>query len=459
MNDISQVVKNKIMSALKEYSMLDNTSKVVVGFSGGADSLCLLHFLNQYKDELSINVEAAHINHGIRGDEAQRDAVFAEKFCKSNNIAFHLLEVDCVAEAEKSNESLEECGRRIRYGFFESLCDDKTKIATAHNCNDNAETVVFNIVRGASFNGACGIPPKRDNIIRPLIYCTRDEIEGYCQLNNLQYVTDSTNLSCDYTRNKIRHLIIPVMNQINSAALSNITSFSSSAKDITSFINNEANNALMCAKKDENIYDVTSLLKYDKVVIKQAIMLAFRKFCNKSLDSTKIDKIYQLLLQPGRLQLFGDIYVEVVKKQIRFFKLNQSVDFPDVIIESLPFYFNNDFCCINISEYKNSEKINKMLLDNLIDCDKIVGNICLRTRREGDKFKHPRRKVTKTLKKLFNELNIPVEMRDSLPVLCDDQGVIWVYSVGVDYRCCVDDKSSNIIFVRGEDNNERLYNK
>ncbi len=453
MNDFSQVVKDKIMSALKEYSMLDNTRKIVVGFSGGADSLCLLHFLNCYKRELNITVEAAHVNHGIRGAEALRDADFAERFCSENGIAFHLLEANCIEESERTGESLEECGRRIRYDFFNSLCDETVKIATAHNCNDNAETVVFNIIRGASFNGACGIPPIRSNIIRPLILCTREEIEGYCKANNLHYITDSTNLSDDYTRNKIRHLIIPVMNEINSGALNNITSFCSSAKDVTSFITKEANNVLLNADKGDNIYDVTHLLDCDKVIAKQAIVLAFRKFCDKSLDGQKIDKIYQLLFTTGRLQLFGNIYVEVVKKQIRFFFMEENESFTEIIVESLPFEFDDGLFNVKIAEFtNNSEKINNLLLDNLIDCDKIIGNICLRTRREGDKFKPSKRKVTKSLKKLFNEMNVPIEKRDSLPLLCDDMGVFWVYSVGVDLRCSVDSDSSNIIFVRGEDN-------
>ena len=130
MNNFSLTVKDKVLSALKEYSMLENTEKIVVGFSGGADSLCLLHLLNCLKNELSIKVIAAHINHGIRGAEAQRDADFAKDFCNKNGIDFKFLTADCVNEAKETGETLEECGRRIRYDFFNSLCGEKCKIAT-----------------------------------------------------------------------------------------------------------------------------------------------------------------------------------------------------------------------------------------------------------------------------------------------------------------------------------------
>ncbi len=456
MNNFSLTVKDKVLSALKEYSMLENTEKIVVGFSGGADSICLLHLLNCLKEDLNITVIAAHINHGIRGKEAQRDADFAADFCNKNGIKFSLLEADCVNEAKRTGETLEECGRRIRYEFFNSLCDGTSKIATAHNCNDNAETVIFNIVRGSSFNGACGIPPIRSNIIRPLILCTRDEIEGYCKENNLRFVTDSTNLSDDYTRNKIRHLILPVMEEINSRAVYNISSFSASAKDVTSFVSKEAENALNETETGKGVYDVSYLLTLDKAVLKQAIAFAFNRFSDRSLDSKKIDAVYNLLFRKGRIQLFGNIYAEVVKNNLRFFTMKTNEEITATVVDNMPFEYRNDLYNVKISQYtNNSKKFNKMVLDNLIDCDKIVGKICLRTRCEGDKFTFPKRKVTKSLKKLFNEFNIPVENRSFLPVLCDDLGVIWIHSVGVDARCCVDIDSSNIIFVRGEDNDRQ----
>ncbi len=453
MNNFSHTVRQKVVSALTDFSMLDSTNEVVVGFSGGADSVCLLHILNQIKDEFGFILTAAHVNHGLRGDEALRDAEFSEAFCHNNSIEFRLLNADCPAEAEKTGESFEECGRRIRYGFFNSLCSSQTKIATAHNSNDNAETVIFNIIRGTSLNGACGIPPVRDNIIRPLLYCSRAEIEGYCNENNLDFVTDSTNLSVNYSRNKIRHLVLPVLEEINSGAINNINSFSSLARSVNSFVNKQVSDVLTQSQIADNSYKVDLLIQQEAYICKQCVVEAFSRFSDKSIASKKIDAVFSLLHNGGRLQLFGDEFVEVVKGVLRFFKNKEQSPTEQIYVEALPFVYKNDLFNVEIIEYtKSLKKINKLVLDNLIDCDRIVGKICLRTRKNGDYIRLPRRNVSKSLKKLFSEMNVPVEIRDNVPVLADDEGVIWVYSVGVTERCKVHEGSTNIVYVRGENN-------
>ncbi|MBO5066368.1 MAG: tRNA lysidine(34) synthetase TilS [Clostridia bacterium] len=453
MNNISQQVKKKVASALTDFAMLQSANEVVVGFSGGADSVCLLHVLNQLKGEFGFSLTAAHVNHGLRGDEALRDAEFSEAFCKENSISFKLLNADCPAEVKKTGESFEECGRRIRYDFFNSLCSSESKIATAHNSNDNAETVIFNIVRGASLNGACGIPPVRDNIIRPLLFCSRAEIEGYCKENNLRYMTDSTNLSVDYSRNKIRHLVLPVLEEINSGAINNINSFSSFARSVNSFVNKQVSDVLSKSRIDDNSYKADLILQQDISICKQCIVEAYFRFSAKSIDSMKIDFIYSLLSNGGRLQLFGNEFVEVIKGVLRFYKNKELCAAEQVFIEALPFTYKNELFNVEIVKYTNSlKKINKLVLDNLVDCDKIVGKICLRTRKNGDFIRLPRRNVSKSLKKLFSEMNVPVEIRDNVPVLADDEGVIWVCYVGVAERCKVDDGSTNIVYVRGENN-------
>ncbi len=453
MNNYTLTLKSKVVKAIEDYSMLQGASKVVVGFSGGADSVCLLHILSELQDEFGYQIIGAHVNHGIRGNEALRDADFAREFCEKLGVEFQLLDVDCISKAKEIGVSVEECGRLLRYDFFYSLADCNTRIATAHNSNDNAETVLFNLARGSTVKGGGGIPPIRGNIIRPLIYCTRKEIEGYCLENNLHFVTDSTNLCDDYTRNKIRHKILPVLEEINPEAVSNFAFFSSNAREVTEYIQNEALLVIRKADNNDGTYDVATLLDNSFVILREAIVMLFSAYSNRTLERKKIEELCTLLVKSGRIQVYGDVFAEVKKGVFRFY-FNKTKDKPEpVCVNSIP--FETEF-----SEYKiklgtisqSSEKINKKLLDNLIDCDKIVGNVFLRTRIEGDKITLFNRNITKTLKKLFNEMNIPVEKRDSLPVLCDDEGVLWVYSVGVDARCRVDAYSSNIIFVRGENN-------
>ena len=201
----------KVRDTLIKYSMLENTDEIIVGFSGGADSTCLLYILNLLKDEFDFKIHAAHVNHSLRGNESERDEKFVRDFCEKNSIKLSVLKVDIFKMSKIEGKSLEECGREVRYNFFNSLCANKSKIATAHNLNDCEETMFFNLTRGSGLKGLCSIPAVRENIIRPLIRCSRDEIENFCKENSIQYVTDSSNLSDDYTRNKIRHNIIPIL--------------------------------------------------------------------------------------------------------------------------------------------------------------------------------------------------------------------------------------------------------
>lgn len=453
MSNYSEVVKKKFLTTIEENKMLSNTDNVIVGFSGGADSVCLLSLFNTYKEKFGIKLVAAHINHGIRGGEAIRDAQFAEELCNKNGIEFHLCEADCIKQAQENGETVEEAGRRIRYGFFSQLCSQNSRIATAHNANDNAETVLFNLTRGTSLKGVCGIPSVRDNIIRPLIKCTREEIEGYCNENSLEFVTDSTNLSDDYTRNKIRHLVLPVLKQINPNICDNVATFCDSASDINSFLEKEADTAFEKAVVSQHTYDALYLKTLPKALSSKVIIKAFSKLSEKKLDSKKINELYNLLHNGGRQQVFGNIFAESTKGKFRFFyKTNALVD-SQIEVTDIPFSSLYGDFEVEISKYTNSsKKIHQLVLDNLIDYDKIYGKFFLRTRKSGDEFTIYKRKITKTLKKLFNEAGVPIEKRGSIPVLCDEKGVVWVYGFGVNARCRATSESTDIILVRGKDN-------
>ncbi|MBR5441803.1 MAG: tRNA lysidine(34) synthetase TilS [Clostridia bacterium] len=449
------IVKNKALSAIKDYSMLDGAAHVVIGLSGGADSLCLLHLLDSIKGELGFTLSAAHVNHGIRGDEAIRDADFCRSACEELGVQFNLLEADCVALAERDGLTLEECGRNVRYDYFNSLCKDSTYIiATAHNANDNAETLLFNVARGTGLRGACGIPRVRGNVIRPLIYCSRDEIEGYCIENDLHYVTDSTNLCDDYTRNKIRHNALPVLAEVNSGAIKNITTFTEGVADALDYICDGARSLAKAAELGNGYYDAQLLISAHRAVRNECIVALFGQVSDLTIDRQKVNAVADLLISKGRTQIYGNVFAECIKNRFRFFINELSTGDDRLAVDPVtPATLTFNGYTIRVAEYKNNfKKVNKNILDNLIDCDKIVGNLWLRTRAEGDKFTFADRKVTKSLKKLFNELAIPVEERDKIPVLCDDVGVVWIYSIGTDSRCRITDYSSNIISFGGETN-------
>lgn len=451
-NSVTNEVLKRCRAFADEHAMFCGCSHILVGFSGGADSCCLLSALNSIKTDYDFTITAVHINHGIRGPEAGRDEEFCRSFCEKSGIDFKLFEVNVPAVSTDTGESCEECARRLRYESFNSLCfDDKTRIATAHNANDNAETVIFNISRGSSLKGACGIPAVRDNIIRPLLTCTRDMTEDYCRENGIEYVVDSTNLTDDYSRNKIRHNVLPVLESLNNAAVLNIMHFSHSVCEDNNYLETLAENIYTeifnnyCCSAD-------SLVKLHISLRNRVVSSAVFDFCGKICDFCKLEAINRLIENGGRIQLFGNIYAENVGGIFRIFDNiphNDRCVEKAVELNSFPLVFGD--YRINAESYTNCSKfISNNVLDNLVDCDKIIGSLSVRVRSAGDKFTLGRRNVTKSVKKLFNELNIPVEERDSLPMLCDASGIVWIAGIGTARRCLPDKKSTNIYLIGGE---------
>ena len=199
------------------WNMLPPGSRVLCAVSGGADSVCLLHWLKSESTELGIEVAAAHFEHGIRGGESLRDMRFVEEICAQWSIPLFTERADVPGWALEHSMGLEEAARDLRYDFLFRTAREHgfDRIATAHNANDNAETVLFNLTRGTGISGLCGIPPVRDNIVRPLLETTRQEIEEYLAENGLEHTEDSTNADTEYSRNRIRNLAVPVLREIN----------------------------------------------------------------------------------------------------------------------------------------------------------------------------------------------------------------------------------------------------
>ena len=205
----------KVLDYIRKNGMLKEGDRVIAGVSGGADSICLLFLLDRYREALGISVEVVHMEHGIRGKESLEDAAFVENFCRERKIPCHIFHRDVPSLARKWKCSEEEAGRRARYEAFEEICEKYggTKIAVAHNRNDQAETLLFHLVRGSGLSGLSGIRPVRGKIIRPLLCLTREEIEGFLKEEGISFRTDASNLETDYARNRIRLNILPLLRE------------------------------------------------------------------------------------------------------------------------------------------------------------------------------------------------------------------------------------------------------
>ncbi|MBQ7636234.1 MAG: tRNA lysidine(34) synthetase TilS, partial [Lachnospiraceae bacterium] len=246
-------IRKKIIDFCREKKLLDSGDGVLMGLSGGADSVCLLFMLNSLREEMELTIRAIHINHGIRGEEADRDEAFCKAFCEKLKVPFEAVHADIPALAKEEGLGLEEAGRKFRYDIFKERAKalGLNKIAVAHHMNDSAETMLFQMVRGSRLNGLSGIRPQNDNIIRPLLCVTREEIEEVLAENGLEYVTDSTNLSSDYTRNYLRNEILPALEKLRPNACRHMAETAAYLARVADFMEKRAEEIYARAVEEE----------------------------------------------------------------------------------------------------------------------------------------------------------------------------------------------------------------
>lgn len=308
----SQVTKT-VYEFIKHNSLINQGDHVVVGLSGGADSVALLHILHTLSDKLQIKVTGAHFNHMMRGDEANRDEQFSRGLCESLGIPFHSAHGKVLEYAERNKLSTEEAARELRYKFLHSICKitashenlstSRVKIATAHHANDNLETSMMRMITGTGLHGLTGIPIKNGNIVRPLLSITRSEIEQYLALQHIAFVTDSTNNTNDYYRNRVRHSIIPAMLQENPAAIKNSINTLEILRTEDEYIQNQADAAYKTLLADESTSKAS--LKYQEFIGTPAALR--NRILTKILTdlgvsdryASKIKNIYKLLDSPS----------------------------------------------------------------------------------------------------------------------------------------------------------------
>ncbi len=418
----------KVLKAIEDYGMLNGHTEVTVALSGGADSVALLYCMLSIRKTLGIDVHALHLNHLLRGAESDRDEQFVRKLCEKWQVPLIVCRADINKESAKTGESIELTARRVRYEFFER--ERRGVIATAHTASDSAETVLFNLTRGTASAGLCGIPPVRDIYIRPLIYCTRADIEQYCADNGLEFVNDSTNFTDEYTRNKIRHNAVPVLKEINPSFEISVLRMSASLREDNSYLDSVANTEYKKALAGDKLK--TENIKSLHPSIAKRVL---KKYFGRDTDSVNLELLYKTAI--------GELGATVLPSGVRatvkngLLCLETGKNKPD-------FTYKTEI-------YKeNVEKINSLLLKNTLDCGKIIGVPVVRERQPHDEIRLANRGVTKSLKKLFNEMKIPENERAILPVICDDKGVIWVCGAGAAERVKVDEKTKEVFVVKTE---------
>ncbi len=417
-----------VKKTIKKYSMINKGDRVIVALSGGKDSMALLDILKKLEKELEISVSCAHFNHCIRGEESDRDEAFVRKYCEENNIELFCKRGDVLKFAKEKHLGTELAARELRYDFLSSLdCD---KIATAHTAGDNAETMLFNLARGTSLKGMCGIPPVRGKFIRPIIFLKSTDTEEYCKKNSIPFVTDSTNSSDEYTRNFIRHNIIPEFKKINPSFESAALRAAEGLREDEAFISEIAKEEFKKRFK-KNELDISELDKLNIAVKKRIVFEFVYTTSGIKPDSLHISELLTACETRGRRTVAEN--AEYISNGNRLRLINKEK--PEFITE------------IKSEKYeflKNNKKVNNLLLNTAVDCDRIIGELKVRTRISGDKIRLRGRNCTKSLKKLYNECGVPAEERDFLPVVCDDSGPVFIAGIGVAERCALSENTENV---------------
>lgn len=425
-------IKKEVIRAIRQFNMISPGDRVTAALSGGADSVALLILLCELRDELDFELSAAHLNHGIRGAEAARDAEFSETLCKKLSVPFTGGAVDVPAVCAETGESTETAARRIRYDFLQN-CAREGKIATAHNLTDNAETVLFNLARGTGIKGMCGIPPVRDNIIRPLIFVGGEDIRAFLAKIGQEYVVDSTNLCDDYSRNRIRHKIMPELCEINSRASENIMRLCRKLGEDDDFLRIEAEKLYLSADRGDWL-DSAVLNEAHPAILSRALRI-FAGNAGLNPDDLHTRELISLLESgSGRRELGLGYTAELLKGRL-------------YISGGMPPGADEEEVQISF-KLADRYKINNLLLKNAIDYDKISDNIIIRRRQNGDKFEAAGRGVVKSLKKLFNEAAIPMRDRDSIRILADADGILWIEGFGTAQRCAVNDQTETVLIIQ-----------
>ena len=435
--------------------MIERGAHILAGVSGGADSVCLLLVLKELEGQYGLKISAVHVEHGIRGEESLRDKRFVEELCREQGISCLEYDCDAITYARERGLSLEEGARELRYGFFVQAAKEigADKIAVAHNQNDCAETLLFHMSRGSGLKGMCGIVPVRDNIIRPLLCVSRSEIETYLAERQQAYCTDTTNRELQYTRNKIRHQVLPVLLEINSGAVEHLyrsTQRIANALELTETLAREAK--AICTEGGLLKMDLLAqpLLIQETVVLHLLEELAGRR---RNLSETHVEQVLVLFeRQVGRhIDLpYGlrarRVYEGIVLEKTEISPKEMELPPEGIALEpgmciTLPETDVTINCCLlekNVDFYE----IPKKRYTKWFDYDKIKNALLLRRRHPGDYFVLDAAGGCQKLKQYFINEKVPGPVREQVLLLAEGAHVLWIvgYRISEAYKVTTETK-------------------
>lgn len=450
-------LEKRFFSNLQKDRLVEKNDRILVAFSGGKDSLCLLALLKSCSEKMGFILGACHVHHGIRGKEADEDLFFCRDFCEKHGISFHEKKLDVPGFAKEHSLGLEEGARILRYDALEEVAEKEgyDKIATAHTASDQAETVLFRIIRGSGFAGTKGMAAKRDRIIRPLLPFYTEEVLSFLKEKDLLFKVDSTNCDILFSRNRIRTNILPEMKEINPSVENALVRFGTLStwqdemvRDLCDFWERKEGvfpesgkiplSALRPLIKKQSGYPLLYEI-FSRMAKKEKIVIDFERFA----------ALLSLINQENEgklIEICSGFCFSIEKDDLLFFKNDKKpCRIPYQVKlrlgENLLKSVNAD---LTVSDKRcgKVENINKNLLIIHAAFDKIEGNLFARNLQSGDKVSIG--KMTRSVKKLLLEAGINAKERALVPIVCDEKGIIWIPFVGLCDR--VRESNTNEIF-------------
>jgi len=452
------------MSYIKDNNLIKSGDKVLVALSGGPDSVCLLNILYNLKAELNIEIGAAHLNHLLRDKDAFEDEEYVKTLCKSLDIPCFVKRVDINKYSKDKKMSSEMAGRDARYNFFDDIVKDEgyTKIATAHNANDQAETILFRLMRGSGIEGLCGIKVRRDKIIRPILCLSRKEVEEYIEINNLKPRIDKTNFEKIYNRNKIRLDMIPYIKEnFNEDIIQTLNRMSVLLQKDNEFIENSARSFYEkhCIEQSDYFIIKKEMFDNKEAVVTRVIRYALTNFSKTHYDF-EMKHIYEIcnlaknnsgkaIDLPNKIyaeNIYGDIYIKE-RININNIDVKQEIVVNKNEINGKKIFFNDENIEFSVLKNDSNLDLNQNNFIKYFDFDKINDSISLRKRKNGDKIIPLGMKGSKKIKDLFIDMKVPKEERDCIPLLCFDENISWIVGIRVSEEYKITNKTKNILRV------------
>lgn len=451
---MSTVLEQKALCALRQYSLFSQGDRIAVGVSGGADSVALLRFLAALRPQFGWDLVVCHIHHGLRGAEADRDECFVRALAEQLGLPCAVSRIDAAALALRDHISVEEAGRMARYAFFAQTAGEGGRIATAHTLDDSIETVLMNLVRGTGLRGLCGIPRIRGNIVRPLLDCTRAEVEDYLGALGQPYCTDSTNLTDDYTRNRIRHDILPRLCALNpnfSGAMARMLPRLAAQQALTDCLAAQSAQQLHAACGGLSRQGLSALPE----PVCDRLLLRLLEQNRLPVSAAAVERMTETLRTGGKLDLAARSWFFVAQGDLAAVIYAPPGGIPPVPVPLpqeetpviLPFSPQKSLklTLCNKIVANTSEKFNISLLKYAIDCDRIKGYSFMRTRRPGDTFIVGKKQLS--LGEAWAAAGIPALLRPALMVLADEQGVLWAEGIGSSSRAAVTENTKQYVII------------